>query len=329
VIRIQLSTADIGCTTFAASPLVEITCSLFMLASGTVPAVHRPWYDEVWPDLQALDWPLLRAVVPHRHRLPTFLFPATTSLTVEEQLRDVAGTSAELVRAELKGTWAGQPMPSAARSVISDGPAGAGRIADALWDYWSIAIEPHWGQIRAALEDDLAHRRRLVAATGLSDVVAGLHDTLRVVGDSLQIDKPDSYTFRLGGAGLRFIPSVFVWPHLGFARDTPAAPTVAYGTRRLSRLWGTDSDCDEQAELAALVGSTRAAILLRLELPHSTTDLAAKMGHSPPSVSQHLAVLRRNGLLRSWRSGRVVLYQRTALGDQLIAPEPPRSADVR
>lgn len=322
MIRIPLDAADLGRTTFEYSPLAEITSSVRLLASGVLPAVHRPWQEEVRPALRQLDWPLLRAVCPYRHELPIFLFPATNRVTIEQELNDVAAVPPALVRRELEMTWSGGPIPSAARSVISDGSAGPGRIANALWDYWSIALEPYWAQIRAVLDDDLAHKRRMLVTNGISGVIAGLHPTLRVLGEDLLIDKPDTYSVSTNGAGLRFIPSVFVWPHVALAHDTPRNPSIAYGPRRLSRLWAGDSDeTTERTELAALLGSTRAFILLQLELPRSTTALAELTGHSPASVSQHLGVLRRSALVTSWRSGRSVLYQRTALADQVITAQ--------
>lgn len=51
----------------------------------------------------------------------------------------------------------------------------------------------------------------------------------------------------------------------------------------------------------------------------TTTQLARELGQSPGTISQHLSVLRRNGLLDSWRSGRSVLYRRTAIASSVIA----------
>jgi len=51
----------------------------------------------------------------------------------------------------------------------------------------------------------------------------------------------------------------------------------------------------------------------------STTDLAGQLGQSSAAVSEHLAVLRRSGLVTSWRSGRRVLYQRTPLATSIVA----------
>ena len=52
--------------------------------------------------------------------------------------------------------------------------------------------------------------------------------------------------------------------------------------------------------------------------PSTTTDLARARGLSAGGASQHLAVLRDAGLVRSHRTGRSVLYLRTAAGDDLL-----------
>ena len=51
--------------------------------------------------------------------------------------------------------------------------------------------------------------------------------------------------------------------------------------------------------------------------PTATTDLARLLGVTPGCVSQHLALLRANGLVNGHRVGRKVLYARTMLGDAL------------
>jgi len=54
-----------------------------------------------------------------------------------------------------------------------------------------------------------------------------------------------------------------------------------------------------------------------LDAPASTTHLARSLGMTTGAVGDHLAVLRRAGLLRRARDGRSVLYERTPLGDAM------------
>ena len=62
-------------------------------------------------------------------------------------------------------------------------------------------------------------------------------------------------------------------------------------------------------------------LLAALATPTSTTGLVARTGLALGSVGGHLKVLLGAGLVARRRSGREVLYWRTALGDALAATE--------
>ena len=72
------------------------------------------------------------------------------------------------------------------------------------------------------------------------------------------------------------------------------------------------------ASIVALIGSTRAAILETIGEGRTTTELARRVGVSPASISQHTAVLREAGLIRTSRVGKAVLHTMTALGAALL-----------
>jgi DNA-binding transcriptional ArsR family regulator len=67
------------------------------------------------------------------------------------------------------------------------------------------------------------------------------------------------------------------------------------------------------------MGAQRAALLASLSQPATTSELARRMEMTAGGISQHLAVLRDAGLVRSSRSGRLVLYVRTPLGENLAS----------
>jgi DNA-binding transcriptional ArsR family regulator len=71
--------------------------------------------------------------------------------------------------------------------------------------------------------------------------------------------------------------------------------------------------------LERLVGSNRARVLLHLDEPRSTTQLAVLTGLPLGAVGNHLRVLLDAGAVLRRRSGREVLYWRTQLGDGLVA----------
>ncbi len=80
-----------------------------------------------------------------------------------------------------------------------------------------------------------------------------------------------------------------------------------------------DTDAGTTGGLPALVGCNRAAVLALLDVPRSTSQVAALTGQALGSVGRHLRVLLESGVVVRRRSGREVLYWRTPLGDALVA----------
>jgi len=74
------------------------------------------------------------------------------------------------------------------------------------------------------------------------------------------------------------------------------------------------------ARRVALLGRSRALLLDTLAQPASTSQLARAFGMATGAVGDHLAVLHRARLVERVRSGRSVLYRRSALGDALVGP---------
>jgi DNA-binding transcriptional ArsR family regulator len=133
---------------------------------------------------------------------------------------------------------------------------------------------------------------------------------------------PANESAGLGGRGLLFIPSVFVWPRLALSLEPPWPPALIYPARGVSALWERPARLASPGQaLHRLLGGSRAAILLALEDPASTTQLAAMLGQSLGGIGDHLTVLREAGLITGARSGRSVLYRRTPVGDALAAAE--------
>jgi DNA-binding transcriptional ArsR family regulator len=121
-------------------------------------------------------------------------------------------------------------------------------------------------------------------------------------------------TVELAGRGLLLVPVAFAWPELWAMIDPPWQPAVVYAPRGVATLWQPAERAP--GALADLLGRRRAAILTAL--PATTHELARTHAASPAGVSEHLAVLRRAGLVSGHREGRAVRYARTAAGDALV-----------
>jgi DNA-binding transcriptional ArsR family regulator len=209
-------------------------------------------------------------------------------------------------------------LPSETRGLAASGPA---QLVDALWEYWQVAIGPQWSRIRALLDADVAYRAGRLAKSGIDGLLADLHPGVKLHDGAIQVGTQGPVTEHdLSGEGLRLIPCAFGWPYLevDFGRSWP--PHLVYGARGVGALWheGASAAAENLDVLGELLGRSRAAILVSVALPMSTTDLARQLGQSPPAVSAHLSALRRSGLVTSRRVGRRVLYQHTPLATSII-----------
>jgi hypothetical protein len=125
------------------------------------------------------------------------------------------------------------------------------------------------------------------------------------------------------------VPSVFTWPTIVWVTAPGNAASLIYPARGVGKLWSRGiASAGDQDPLSALLGRSRAEVLLALDLPRCTTELAAMLSQSAPAVSQHLSVLRRNGLVKSWRTGRRVMYQRTELASSIVQSNMPAREGV-
>ena len=207
-------------------------------------------------------------------------------------------------------------------------PRGAvGQLDQLLRTYWERAIAPHWARMRAMLEHDIRHRSRQMADGGLEALFADLDPRVSWSDGVLTVaKKPDEDGFEapcvtrvmeLDERGLLLIPSVFAWPKVLLVTADPWQPTVIYPARGVGMLWDGEALAPPDA-LAKLLGRNRAAVLLALDSPRSTSELAGLLGVTGGGVSQQLSVLAQAGLVTRQRVRRHVLYLRTSGGDTLV-----------
>lgn len=321
MIRLRLTSADLQHLRFAYSPLTEAAESLYMLHSGHITGPHRRWFENARPAIQRFDNELLRAAVPARgdlaHVFLVGVTDATTSIT--EQLKQLADYPAGELKADLEAVWQGAALPPAAQRLIAEGAGGAKRLADAVGAYWEAVLEPHWRDIRMLLDADLAYRASQIARGGISSMMFDLHPALSMGEDAFEIRARTHLEHDLAGAGVLLIPSVFVWPYINIEIGHSEQTSLTYAARGVGRLWEpAAARASDDHALAGLLGRTRATILERLEVAQSTTDLARDLRQSASTVSSHLAILRRCGMVACWPSGRRVLYERTPLASSLL-----------
>jgi len=330
MLAMQLTVADVGAVRYGVSPMVELTQGLCLLAARRGDPPHAEWLRTVRARTAWLSLAVLAEVVAACPRLRAVLVSGPTDLgtTIDDQLRRLR----ELPDQGSTGwEWLGDPREEALLATVArDGPA---RLAEALRRCWDISIQPHWDVLRRVLHDDVAARSREQSRNGAAAVIDGLHPQVHLDGAGLTVDAGNEvddvgqlweYT---AGTGLVLVPSVFSGPDVMLvgARDRPTL--LVYPARGAATVWTSRAAGPDGDSLAALLGRSRAAILSALDVPRSTTQLALQLGQTAPSVSQHLSVLRRSGLVTSWRSGRSVLYRQTPLAAELVGSDEPSAVE--
>jgi DNA-binding transcriptional ArsR family regulator len=320
-IRIHLTAEDLTETRFAFSPIWEVLQSFVGLRKPSSNVFHLPWMNRHREEIAALDLSPLLALLPTGARyLPDFLSPPPEGPypELDEELERMAATPREQIAKEVHLVYAGRELPAEALRYVEEPDAAIPELVSAMRAYWSAAIEPHWPRMRSLLEGDVLYRARQLALEGPQALFSNLHPEVRWSDGVLTLDKHNwDEDVKPLGRGLLLIPLVFVCPRLTVMWDDPWQPTLAYPPRGLATLWESEAPTPDRA-LAELVGGSKAAILQALEIPMTTTDLAARVGVTPGAVSQQLAQLRRAGIVDAHRSGRGVYSSLTPLGTHLL-----------
>jgi DNA-binding transcriptional ArsR family regulator len=323
MIRIHLTAEDLAETRFAFSPIWEVVQSCAGLRKPSANVFHLPWMNAHREEIARLDLGPLHALMPKGSRYqPDFISPPPEGPypEFEEELERVLATPHDEVAKELGIAYgfADAEMPPEAARYLEEPDAALAELVASLRSYWRVAIEPHWPRMRALLEGDVLYRARMLALEGPEVLFANLHPEASWADGVLTLDKHNwDEDVKPMGRGIVLIPLVFVCPRLTVMIDEPWQPTLAYPPRGLATLWEGERPAAGTA-LLELVGDSRSVLLRALEIPMTTTELAARVGVTPGAISQQLAQLRRAGIVDAHRSGRGVYSSLTPLGAQLL-----------
>ena len=319
MIEYDLAGTDLGEVRFAISPLAEVALSMRTFRDPGRYPLMLPWLRRTDAARARLDTTLLRALTNEQYWVPDFLTPHPFSplSRFEDELATALRTPPDAVAADIAEVHPDRTR----RPPVLRGPIDTvlGRVGSALADYWQACFEPHWPRMRALLEADILHRSRTIASRGLHRMFGDLAPTVGLEGNVVQVRMTGGASYRrsTAGAGLTLAPSMFVR-----SATAPIAahesPLVMYAARGLGALFESERPATSEA-LVGLVGRARARLLVLLEAPASSTELAVRLGVTTTAINQHLRALRAAGLLTSARHGRSVLYLRSELGDGLVA----------
>jgi DNA-binding transcriptional ArsR family regulator len=321
---LTLSAEDLSLVRFAPSPMWEVVTSFRVLREPGLYPVHGPWFDQVRPRLAATGLlnGRLAALIHVNSYIPDFLNPppADSAPTLAGELEAIAATPAEQVNTDLdileEKHGPGGPF---VRRLREDPETAIPELVAEIEQYWETALAPYWARIKTVLEADVFHRARQVAEHGAVKLFNELHPDLSWTGGTIQMLHRQRVLCRDDNApGLVLVPSAFAWGKV-LTRAWPGdVPQLCYGARGVGTLFERRA-AEPSESIAAVIGRSRALLLAELEAPASTTELASRTGMSAGGVSEHLTALRGAGMVSAHRTGRSVLYARTAIADSLLA----------
>ncbi|WP_052744409.1 ArsR/SmtB family transcription factor [Streptomyces odonnellii] len=104
--------------------------------------------------------------------------------------------------------------------------------------------------------------------------------------------------------------------------DPGLPPVLVYPVTREPGWWADPTERTPGDALVRLLGPSRAAALRVIEYGCTTGELARRIGVTPPTASQHTAVLREADLIVSLRHRNTVVHTLTPLGSALVTANP-------
>jgi DNA-binding transcriptional ArsR family regulator len=308
---------DLARLRFAISPMFETISSMVALRDPASAATHLPWVERTRGNLQGLDLGAALTLAVPTGYIPDFVTPPPTTpvASMADELELLRATPREQVEHDMGLLLGGRRPPAALRELVEDPMRGIARLADALEAYWERAIAPDWPRVRALLQADISYRAQCLTETGPAALFGDLNQRISWSEDTLHVAIHFDEDIELEGQGMVFVPSAFSWSRV-LVVEPPLQPTVIYPARGIALLWQRGVAAPDG--LARALGASRATLLMTLDAPASTTDLAARLELSAGGISQHLGALRDAGLVTGTREGRTVLYARTPAADALV-----------
>jgi DNA-binding transcriptional ArsR family regulator len=321
MLRIHFTSDDIARTRIAptADPLWELVLSVQMLRPQRGDLLFRGWRRGTGSLIRRAGLGerlrLLFALTPTIGYFPDFLTPGAAINGLEHGLEAIRSTPNPTLHADMRQLALSRPLPDSARRIALGEPHILVELTDTMRTCYDLTVTPYRRILDAAVERDRRIRANALATGGVEGLLASLRPMMTWSSGELSIPTHRDQDLYLDGRGLLLIPSYFCLTGPLTLLDPTRPPVLIYPLARQSDALRPG---DHEA-LAALIGSTRAAILELIAERHATTsELANQIGVSIATASEHATVLRQAGLVDSHREGNRMVHHPTALGFALL-----------
>jgi DNA-binding transcriptional ArsR family regulator len=331
MIRVTLGPQALASARFAISPIRTLSHLLFVFHHRPYqldPVLRRRIATALRDNDLRLAAPLLRG--NDRGYIPDFLVPPPHSFDtgLQHELHCLVTSPAERIGNDIHDFLGGTSRHDARAilDALEHGETHLARVlAGQLRQLWDIVLAAAWPAVHDRMEADIAQRSATIARDGYITMISQMCPTLAWHEGSLHIarrlirpagqPRPASH---LHAETIIFAPSAFT-PTAMVCIDAGHILTVRYPLARRAA-------AAPAAGIATVVGQTRAQILAALATSRTTQQLARDLHLTPSTISYHLQLLHRAGLVTRTRLSRQVLYQRQPASPWAAATLPPRPA---
>jgi DNA-binding transcriptional ArsR family regulator len=324
MITIGLLPGDLENIRFAYSPLIELTSSYCVLLRQHKQASYHPWLEEVRQALHGFEFPYIDAAIPPRYYIADFITPTPTNThsTFEDELARVCETPPEVIQKNVLLTIKAGGETDVRRHFLVNPREALGCLLQELRLYWQLTLAHHWGRMRTVLENDVLFHAREMALHGVDQMFEDLSEWVRYHESVIYLDKKkhfdqEDYSVQLEGDGINLVPAVFERAGLSWQIVPEWKPMLIYGARG-SGLWYRAEIPEPDKALRLALGTGRAKVLVALQSPAHTTELAQRLKLTSGAISQHLRRLNHAGLVESHRSSHRVYYRLSSRGEKLV-----------
>ncbi len=248
---------------------------------------------------------------------PDFLAPApaaaASDCAVESQLAEIGSTDHAQAAVEVWQAAGDRELPENVTAALHDGTLPA-RVAHGLEMFWEHGMPDVFEPAETAVRAEIARCEQLADGGGIGTVLHAVKEQLSRGDDSSNAcehcPEPESAMSKL-----LVIPTALYGPRLTM-RLRGERPYVAYPIDTSS------APAHSISGLRRLLGPTRAAILRHLSSARTTTELSEELRLAAATVSYHLKVMQRAGLLERSRQRHNVFYELSPTGRHLLSSLP-------
>jgi DNA-binding HxlR family transcriptional regulator len=339
--RVNVSPTMMANLRFAYSPLLELTISYRVLRGNWQRAIYWRWLEEATAAIHDLDLPYMDALITGgasygnintipKGYIPDFLTPTplVPITDIEDEFDRLCQMDVDLVREGLQMAIEYFGPSEILCDFLAHPREGMTRLLHELREYWQRTLAHHWQRMMSVLENDMLHHSRVLTLHGMEALFPEIDSILEYQSGTVIFNHDRKYCemakkhghvdreFQLNSNSLHLVPVIFGANAVYHQLHEPWQPMILY-TARGAALWNYETPEPSEA-LEMTLGGGKARLILALESPLSSGEIARKLSLTAGAVSQQLTKLHQAGLVESHRSGKHVFYRLSERGRKLV-----------